>query len=376
MRPLLLLFLFCAVQALRTYMNTNPRPLSYVGYRAPKGSIVIDGKLDEPAWQEVPWTSDFVDIQGATKPIPRYRTHAKMRFDDDYLYIGAWLQEPNLTGWINKTNSVIFYDNDFEIFVNPSGNLHLYNEYEMNTLNTTWTLVEVNPYRDGYNIIDPYPMGGLKSAVWLNGTLNNPSDVDCCWTVEIALPLSSLRQFADKVVPPKDKDQWRINFSRVEWRYKVVNGKYIKVPNVPEDNWVWSPQQVIDMHQPERWGFLQFSDRPVGQAQFSFDRLAYDTQQVLSFLYSAQKDYASKHNGTYATSFVQLDVSSESFNPLRGATAIDPAIELFRVVADEVWGFDVSISHRGATNGLQTIWHARSDSKQWKTWREVNRVEM
>ena len=25
-----------------------------------------------------------------------------------------------------------------------------------------------------------------------------------------------------------------------------------------EDNWVWSPQGLVDMHVPERWGVVQF----------------------------------------------------------------------------------------------------------------------
>ena len=37
----------------------------------------------------------------------------------------------------------------------------------------------------------------------------------------------------------------------------IVDGKYQK-QNKPEDNWVWSPQGIIDMHQPEHWGYLRF----------------------------------------------------------------------------------------------------------------------
>ena len=54
-----------------------------------------------------------------------------------------------------------------------------------------------------------------------------------------------------------------MNCSRVEWRHQVVDGKYRKVPRTKEDNWVWSPQGVIDMHRPEKWGVVQFStDKP------------------------------------------------------------------------------------------------------------------
>ena len=50
-------------------------PRGYVCYRATE-PLLIDGKLDEPSWQRVPWTDDFVDIEGDKKPKPRLR-HAR-----------------------------------------------------------------------------------------------------------------------------------------------------------------------------------------------------------------------------------------------------------------------------------------------------------
>src|SRR5262249_17505447 len=47
-------------------------PKGYVCYRA-SAPIRIDGKLDDPAWRDAPWTDDFVDIEGSAKPKPRFR---------------------------------------------------------------------------------------------------------------------------------------------------------------------------------------------------------------------------------------------------------------------------------------------------------------
>jgi hypothetical protein len=58
--------------------------------------------------------------------------------------------------------------------------------------------------------------------------------------------------------PPNPGDTWKINFSRVQWQISTADGKVTKIPNTPEDNWVWSPQGVIDMHQPEQWGTVTF----------------------------------------------------------------------------------------------------------------------
>jgi hypothetical protein len=70
------------------------------------------------------------------------------------------------------------------------------------------------------------------------------------------------RMTAHKPAPPRLGDEWRVNFSRVEWQDRIVEGSYVKVPGTNEDNWVWSPQGAINMHVPERWGRVRFVDGP------------------------------------------------------------------------------------------------------------------
>ena len=40
-----------------------------------------------------------------------------------------------------KHQSVIFSDNDYEIFISPDGSNHYYKEFEMNARGTWWDLV-------------------------------------------------------------------------------------------------------------------------------------------------------------------------------------------------------------------------------------------
>ena len=71
--------------------------------------------------------------------------------------------------------------------------------------------------------------------------------------------VKAISAYMDRDLTPRIGDAWRINFSRVEWQITRTNNKYQKLPNTKEDNWVWSPQGVIDMHQPEHWGFVEFA---------------------------------------------------------------------------------------------------------------------
>jgi hypothetical protein len=267
-------------------------PKGYVCSRA-RGPIRVDGRLDDEAWQAAPWTDAFVDIEGDIRPRPRFQTRAKMLWDDTYFYVAALLDEPHVWGTLTKHDSVIFHDNDFEIFIDPDGDNHEYYEIEINALNTEWDLFLKKHYRDGGPAINEWEIPGLKTEVHVNGTLNNPGDTDSSWSVEFAIPWKVLAEFAHRPAPPRDGDQWRVNFSRVEWRHEIVDGQYRKVPKTREDNWVWSPQGVIDMHRPERWGYVQFSTAPPGQAAYRSDP-AGPIRDRLMQIYRAQRAFHDK----------------------------------------------------------------------------------
>jgi hypothetical protein len=234
----------------------SAQPKRYDCHRA-ASPIKIDGRMDDPAWRTAPWTDAFVDIIGADHPKPRFRTRAKMLWDDEYLYIGADLEEPDVWATLTAHDSVIFHDNDFEVFLNPTGDTLKYFEFEINALNTGWDLFLPQPYNKGGTADNGWEMPGYKSAVAINGTLNHPGDRDTGWSVELALPWSAFVERSGKG-RPQAGDAWRINFSRVEWQVRVVNGKYQKIEGKPEDNWVWSPQGVVNMHVPEKWGVVRF----------------------------------------------------------------------------------------------------------------------
>jgi hypothetical protein len=122
----------------RTF-DGQPLPRHYTCYRA-AGPIVIDGRLDEPAWAAAPWTEPFGDIEGDKKPKPPLLTRAKMLWDDTYLYIGAELEEPHVWATLQQHDDIVFHDNDFEIFIDPDGDRREYYEIEVNALNTIFDL--------------------------------------------------------------------------------------------------------------------------------------------------------------------------------------------------------------------------------------------
>ena len=233
-------------------------------------AIEVDGRLDEASWAAAPWTDPFVDIRGRSfEPKPRFLTRAKMVWDDTHLYVAADMDEPHLWSTLTERDAVIYHDNDFEVFIDPDGDTHEYYELEVNLLGTEWDLFLTRPYRDAGSAVDSWDITGLRTAVHLRGTLNDASDVDDGWSIEIALPWSVLEECAHRPVPPSPGDHWYVNFSRVQWQLDPAPNEpsgYVKRTSdgrtLPEDNWVWSPQGLVNMHYPEMWGVVGFLEEP------------------------------------------------------------------------------------------------------------------
>ena len=241
--------------------NDIVSPKTYVVYKT-KDSIIIDGKANEKDWINTEFTDTFIDIEGVK--IPNQTTKVKMLWDANFLYVYAKLNEKHVWGDITKRDAIIFYNNDFEVFISPSNDTHNYGEIEVNALNTIWDLVLNKPYNVGGKPKNSWNLKTLKSAIFINGTLNNATDIDEFWAVEMAIPLKDFAELKNRPkVKPRDGEQWRINFSRVQWNHDIIDGKYSRKKEngkyLKEYNWVWSNQNIIDMHLPENWGYIQFS---------------------------------------------------------------------------------------------------------------------
>lgn len=327
-------------------------PQGYVCHHT-ASPLRIDGLLDEADWQSAPWTCDFADIEGEGKPKPLYRTHAKMLWDDEYLYIAAELDEPHVWATLTAHDAVIFQDNDFEIFINPKGNSHEYYEIEMNALNTEWDLFMPKPYKDRGSAQNEWEIPGLKTAVHINGTLNNSTDTDRGWSLEIAFPWKVLAQHAQHSNPPREGEQWRINFSRVEWQINIVDGKYVKVPKTPEYNWIWSPQGISDMHRPEKWGYVQFTRKPVGTVTFLPDS-SRPARNALQEIYYAQRTFKAA-NHRYTGSLEELGLTASSAQGLAGPAVLKLTKEGYEATAE--------IKLAG---GRREQWHIREDALVWQ----------
>lgn len=258
----------------------------YTAFRA-AGPIAIDGRLDEPSWRLASRSPRFVDLITGAPTI--HDTRAAVLWDDDYLYVGFWVEEPFVEARLTERDAPIYTENDVEVFV---AGRDAYYELELNALGTPYEALfvwEDRYEREGFARrpglardaegarpwngvgFDRHPRGprigffrwdlpGMKAVGSIDGTLNDKTDRDRGWTAEIALPWSSLRAVAGsdgRAVPPRDGDVWRMDFSRFNTYREAAPAK-------DSGGWAWSAHGVWDSHVPEVWPFVRFSAEVVG----------------------------------------------------------------------------------------------------------------
>lgn len=266
----------------------------YTCYRTAQ-PLQIDGSLTKPAWLNAPKSQRFVDMTTGT---PGYfDTRMAALWDDTNLYIGFWVEEPQVEAHHTQRDSLIFQENDVEVFIDGGD---CYYELEINALATVYEVLFIwrDAYKRGSRFDVPefdllerevftfagnddrdlttfwrgaHPRGtrwaftdwdfpGLQVAVQVQGSLNDPSTLDKGWTAEIALPWSGMKWLANgRSLPPTPGDVWRIFFGRFQ---KLMNaGNEVQ----PHPAWVMSPHGVYDTHKPECFPYVTFSSTEVSQ---------------------------------------------------------------------------------------------------------------
>jgi cytochrome c len=253
----------------------------YTAYRVTE-PITIDGRLEEEAWKRVPRSPSFRDI--LTGEPTMHDTRVAVMWDEKNLYVGFWVEEPNVAATFKERDSPIYYNNDVEVFI---AGQDAYYEFEINAYNTIYEVLffwedayekggysgqpefrRGRPHSQGFNGVGftKHPRGkrigffdwdfpGLQTAVHVDGSLNDPADKDRGWTVELAFPWEGMKWLAKgdgRSLPPKDGDVWRIDFSRFN-QYKAP------APARDSGGWFWSPHGVWDSHIPECFPYIRFS---------------------------------------------------------------------------------------------------------------------
>jgi hypothetical protein len=93
----------------------------------------IDGRLDEPGWQSAPRSPRFRDLIHGKETI--HDTRAAVLWDEEYLYVAYWIEEPDVQATLTERDSKIYMNNDVELFI---AGQDTYYEFEINSFGTIY----------------------------------------------------------------------------------------------------------------------------------------------------------------------------------------------------------------------------------------------
>jgi len=252
----------------------------------------VDGNPEKDIWQRAMWSRPFVDMASGERP--EQQTRAAIAWSDQKVYIIMVAEESNIQAELTRRDSLIFLENDLELFIDGGD---AYYEFEVNARNTIYEVFFIwrdalpNASRFPAEIFDiansgvytfggdydrtgasfwlgthprgvrwafrEFDMPGLQSAVAMKGTLNDPSSKDESWSVEISIPWQSLRYLANgRQLPPADGDTWKLFLGRFD--KKMVDGVEIS----PHPASSLRSHGVYDTHMPEEWSVVAFESNP------------------------------------------------------------------------------------------------------------------
>jgi len=195
--------------------------------RLMKKNIVVDGNLDEQDWKTAFYTKPFVKAGGGMAA-PQDLTTAAMIYDDKYLYIGFKVMDSDIHSKFTKRDDTIWKEDAVEVYLDPLEDGRDYIELQVSPANKVFDALFSSHRVPDWHEADKYNIPGLKTAVHMNGTLNNSKDVDVGWDVEIAVPWKALKGI--KNFPPKNGTRMTINFFRINYTKDRISGALAFAP--------------------------------------------------------------------------------------------------------------------------------------------------
>jgi len=205
----------------------------------------LNGDLSKEVWASVPATSDFVLAVDGEKTTQR--VWAKACWDDENLYVAFWCEDVDIWNDMTEENDFVWKQEAVEIFLVPGLDATWYYEFQFSPRNVVRDVLVHNPtgQREDYVFDGSWDCVGLETAVHMRGTLDDRTDRDEWWSMEIRIPFSGLALRSGE--PPAEGEEWLINFQRID-RAPV------------EEFSAWSPtfRRPVDFHYPPRFGRIRF----------------------------------------------------------------------------------------------------------------------
>lgn len=201
----------CASQPI--VVDVEPAP-TYVCELA-SGSIMIDGRIDDAAWQTADVITTF-HVYGSEGAVNQSPTEARILWDSENLYVAISCTDVDICSYTDEPDGELWFGDVGEFFVKPDLNNPVYYEF---VISPNGTLYDARyPIRDAES--RPHFKtwsSGAQVVSSINGTDGDFSDTDSGYTIEMAIPLSAFHGSS----PPADGVAWTFGICRYDYSKRL-----------------------------------------------------------------------------------------------------------------------------------------------------------
>jgi hypothetical protein len=222
----------------------KPRPVPELIASFTKSEMNIDGLLTETIWQKTQSVFLRENKSGQKLTDSTYSTRVQTAYDQDNLYIAFICKDPDIWGKFTERDQHLWTEEAVEVFIDTDTIPNTYVEIEVSPNNILFDSYIVDPVDIDITATKEFDLKGIRTAVSVDGSVNDENDLDRRWTVEISIPLKELVDEDYLIVP--GSTEWRTNFYRIERKRGGESTGY-----------AWSPTGAR-FHKPAAFGLLGF----------------------------------------------------------------------------------------------------------------------
>ncbi len=214
--------------------------------------IIVDGKMDEASWKNAEVRS-FNYFYRGDKPVEKQKTKFRMLWDDENLYLFYECEDTSLTAREKNFDARPYLDDCAEFFCVPvPDSLYMHFGFEINITKAPYDYIVLWRYYNNRTIFIRSYNPVYKVEVMYDGTVNNDKDKDKMWQMEFAIPFTAFSDF-NFISRPKAGVRWA--FQAVRQDRNFVDDRFRSTSTLfPIYN------IRLDVHQPARFGLLEFTD--------------------------------------------------------------------------------------------------------------------